>query len=164
MALTKVEKKEMLQGVETALKSSKSVVFVNFKGLTVSDTVAMRRDLRTNSVGYLVAKKTITRKALETLKDIKGTVPAMPGELAIAYSEDLTAPAREIFAASKKHDKKISIMGGIFDGEYKNQEEMLAIALIPSKQVLYGMFVNLINSPIQRFAIALAEVAKTKTA
>ena len=163
MALTKAEKKEMLQGVETAVKGAKSVVFVNFKGLTVADTVQMRRDLRANSVGYLVAKKTITRKALGE-QSIKGTMPEMPGELAIAYSEDLTASAREIFAASKKHDKKISIMGGIFDGEYKNKEEMLAIALIPSKQVLYGMFANLINSPIQRFAIALAEVAKTKTA
>jgi large subunit ribosomal protein L10 len=162
MALTKAEKKEMMQGVETAVKSAKTVVFVNFKGLNVADTVAMRRDLRTNKVGYLVAKKTITRKALEA-QTIKGTMPEMPGELAIAYSEDLTAPAREIFAASKKHDKKVTIVGGIFDGEYKNKEEMLTIALIPSKQVLYGMFVNLINSPIQRFAIALAEVARTKT-
>jgi len=163
MALTKAEKIEMMKGVETAVKGSKSVVFVNFKGLTVADTVAMRRELRANSVGYLVAKKTITRKALGT-QTIKGTMPEMPGELAIAYSEDLTASAREIFAAQKKHDKKISIMGGIFDGEYKNKEEMLVIALIPSKKVLYGMFVNLINSPIQRFAIALGEIAKTKTA
>ena len=163
MALTKAEKKEMMQGVEMAVKSAKTVVFVNFKGLTVADTVTMRRDLRGNNVGYLVAKKTITRKALAAQKGIKGTMPEMPGELAIAYSEDLTAPAREILAASKKHDKKISIQGGIFDGEYKNKEEMLAIALIPSKQALYGMFVNLINSPIQRLAIAIDMIAKTKT-
>ena len=163
MALTKAEKKEMLDGVQNAVKNSKTVVFVNFKGLTVADTVAMRRDLRANKVGYLVAKKTITRKALGE-QTIKGTMPEMPGELAIAYSEDLTAPAREIYAASKKHDKKITIQGGIFDGEYKNKEEMLAIALIPSKQVLYGMFVNLINSPIQRFAMVIDQIAKTKTA
>ena len=164
MALTKAEKKEMMAGVETAVKGAKSVVFVNFKGLTVADTVSMRRDLRANQVGYLVAKKTITRKALEAQKSLKGTKPEMPGELAIAYSEDLTASAREIFAASKKHDKKISIMGGIFDCEYTNKEEMLAIALIPSKKVLYGMFVNLINSPLQRFAIVIDQIAKTKTA
>jgi large subunit ribosomal protein L10 len=162
MALTKAEKKEMMQGVETAVKGAKSVVFVNFKGLNVADTVAMRRDLRTNGVGYLVAKKTITRKALEA-QTIKGTMPEMPGELAIAYSEDLTASAREILAAEKKHSKKISIQGGIFDGEYKNKEEMLAIALIPSKQTLYGMFVNLINSPIQRFAVVVDQIAKQKT-
>lgn len=163
MALTKAEKKEMMQNVETAVKSAKTVVFVNFKGLNVADTVEMRRGLRTNKIGYLVAKKTITRKALEA-QNIKGTMPEMPGELALAYSEDLTAPAREMLAASKKHSKKISINGGIFDGEYKNQEEMLAIALIPSKQVLYGMFVNIINSPIQRLAIVIDQIAKTKTA
>ena len=163
MALTKAEKKTMMDGVETAVKSAKTVVFVNFKGLNVADTVTMRRTLRDNKVGYLVAKKTITKKALGTQK-IKGTMPEMPGELAIAYSEDLTAPAREIFAAQKKHDKKITIVGGIFDGEYKNQAEMLVIALIPSKQVLYGMFVNLINSPIQRMVIAMDQIAKKKTA
>lgn len=163
MALTKAEKTEMMQDVESAVKSAKSVVFVNFKGLNVADTSTMRRDLRKSDVGYLVAKKTITRKVLEA-GAFKGTMPEMPGELAIAYSEDLTASAREILAASKKHDKKITIEGGIFDGEYKNKEEMLAIALIPSKQVLYGMFVNIINSPIQRFAIVLDQIAKTKTA
>ncbi len=161
MALTKVEKGEMLKGVQDAVKSAKTVVFVNFKGLTVADTTKMRRTLKENKVGYLVAKKTITRKALEG-QTIKGTMPAMEGELAIAYSEDLTAPAREIFAASKKHDKKITIQGGIFDGEYKSKEEMLVIALIPSKQTLYGMFVNLINSPIQRLAIVMDQIAKTK--
>ena len=151
-----------MQSVETAVKGAKAVVFVNFKGLNVADTVTMRRNLRANKIGYLVAKKTITRKALES-QIIKGKMPEMPGELAIAYSsEDLTAPAREIFAASKKHDKKITIQGGIFDGEYKNKEEMLEIALIPSKQVLYGMFVNLINSPIQRLAIAIDQIAKSK--
>jgi large subunit ribosomal protein L10 len=161
MALTKAEKAEMMKGIQDAVKSSKTVVFVNFKGLTVGDTTKVRRALRENKVGYLVAKKTITRKALES-QTIKGSMPEMEGELAIAYSEDLTAPAREIFAASKKHDKKITIQGGIFDGEYKNKEEMMAIALIPSKETLYGMFVNLINSPIQRLAIVMDQIAKTK--
>ncbi len=91
MALTKAEKKEMMQGVETAVKSAKTVVFVNFKGLTVADTVTMRRNLRDNKVGYLVAKKTITKKALAA-QTIKGTMPEMPGELAIAWGTDQIAP------------------------------------------------------------------------
>ncbi len=42
------------------------------------------------------------------------------------------------------------------------KSEIEGIALIPSVQTLRGMFVNVINSPIQRFAIALNEIAKTK--
>jgi large subunit ribosomal protein L10 len=162
MAITKADKQEMLKTVETAINGAKSVVFVNFHGLTVANITEIRRNLRANNVGYFVAKKTITKKALEG-KNIKGTQPAFEGELAIAFSEDLTAPAREVYLAQKKFDKKISIQGGIFDGEYKSKEEMVVIASIPSRQVLLGMFVNLINSPIQRLAIVVDQIAKTKT-
>ena len=41
---------------------------------------------------------------------------------------------------------------------------MISIASIPTLQVLYGQFVNLINSPIQGFAMVLSEIAKQKEA
>ena len=53
-------------------------------------------------------------------------------------------------------------MGGVFEGAYADAAKMTAIATIPSVQVLRGMFVNIINSPRQRFALALGEVAKLK--
>jgi len=39
---------------------------------------------------------------------------------------------------------------------------MNEIANIPSLDVLRGMFVNIINSPIQRTAIALGQIAEKK--
>ena len=40
---------------------------------------------------------------------------------------------------------------------------LMTIAVIPSREVLLGQLVNLINSPIQRLAVVLSEVAKKKT-
>jgi ribosomal protein L10 len=48
------------------------------------------------------------------------------------------------------------------NGVFVDRAGTLALATIPPTAVLRGMFVNVINSPIQRFAIALGEVAKTK--
>jgi ribosomal protein L10 len=62
-----------------------------------------------------------------------------------------------------KFKDKISIVGGIFQGAYKDQTEMIAIASIPSLDVLRGMFAQLINSPRQRFAVVLNAVAETKS-
>jgi ribosomal protein L10 len=92
------------------------------------------------------------------------------GELAIAYLSaeasakdgDPIAPARNVYSFQKKLDGKVSIIGGIFDGEYKDQSAMMSIALIPSLDTLRGMFVNVINSPIQRLAIALGQIAEKK--
>mgnify|MGYP001608313104 CR=1 FL=1 len=61
-----------------------------------------------------------------------------------------------------KKEAKLFLVGGLFDGKLVEQAMMQSIALIPSMQGLRGMFANIINSPRQRFAIAMSEVAKTK--
>jgi large subunit ribosomal protein L10 len=161
MAITKEKKKEIVAGLEKAVADSKSVVFVQFNKLLVKDASAIRRSLKGENVDYVVAKKSLFKRVLGGA-GIKGEVPALNGELALAYGEDMLAPARSIYEFQKKLDGKVSILGGIFDGEFKSQTEMLSIASIPSLQVLRGMFVNVINSPIQRMAIALNAIAEAK--
>ncbi len=161
MAITKQKKQEIVSKIENLLGNSNSVVFVNFDKLTVADASEVRRSLKKENVGYTVAKKTLIKKVLNESK-VKGEMPSLSGEIALAYGEDLLAPAREIFSFQKKLADKINIVGGIYDGEYKTKEEMVSIASIPSLQVLRGMFVNIINSPIQRYAIALNQIAEKK--
>ena len=163
MPISKGKKKEIIQEVSNLLKDAKAVVFFNFKGFNVKNTIEMRRKLREAKVGYLVAKRTLAKRAFDEAK-IEGTIPAMTGETAMAYSADLTAPAREVYTFQKKYKDNLSIVGGIFDGKYMSKEEMMAIALIPSQQTLYAQFVNVINSPIQGLVMALDAVAKKKTA
>lgn len=164
MAITKAKKQEVTEKIGEALKSAASVVFVHFKGLTVADTSSMRRSLREGGVGYYVAKKTLIRRALAD-QGYAGTLPELPGEIAIAWStEDPTLAARDIYEHGKKHKGGLSIVGGVFEGTFADAAGMNAIALIPSVPVLRGMFVNVINSPIQGFVIALDKIAEKKAA
>jgi ribosomal protein L10 len=43
------------------------------------------------------------------------------------------------------------------------KEDIMSIALIPSRKTLEAQFVNLINSPIQRFAVLLDQISKKKS-
>jgi large subunit ribosomal protein L10 len=163
MAINKTQKTEILNRVADIAKTAKSAVFVNFHGLTVTEITQLRKSLRDAGVKYTVAKKTLAKKAF-TERGFKGDMPTLDGELAIAYGDDLIAPAREVREFEKKFEGKVAIMGGIFEDKYMSQSEMQALAAIPTKHVLLGMFVNLINSPIQRLVIVMSEIAKTKTA
>ena len=163
MPIQRAKKEEIVSKVKGILDSQKSLVFVNFHKLPVIETGEVRRELRAHSLGYYVAKKTLVKKALETA-GIKGEQPSFDGELALVYGSDLLAPAREIYAFQKKMDKKVTILGGIFDGEYKNKAEMESIATIPSREGLLSMFLNVINSPIQGFVIAINAIAEKKEA
>jgi large subunit ribosomal protein L10 len=161
MPISKNKKKEIIEKVSDLLKSAKSIVFFNFKGFNVKSTIEMRRALRESKVGYMVAKKTLAKRAFDEAK-IEGEMPVIVGETAMAYSADLTAPAREVFNFQKKYKDNLAIVGGIFDGKYMSKEEMMSIALIPSQQTLYAQFVNVINSPIQGFVVALSKIAEKK--
>lgn len=167
MAITKAKKGEILKNLQDVFKNSLSVVFVNFHGLTSNDVNEVRSTLKKEKVGYVVAKKSLARKALGEAK-VAGTEPDFVGELGIVYGmdakADATAAVRGVYAFQKKLENKISILGGVFEGKFSSKDEMVAIAQIPPIQTLRGMFVNVINSPIQRMAIALSEVAKKKTA
>ncbi len=163
MALTKAKKSELLEGAAGITKEAKTIVFVKFDKLTVSDSIGLRRGLRAEGSKYRVIKKTLLKKALGE-GGYQGEMPEMPGEIAIAWSDDLLAPARAVYEFSKTHKEKIEIVGGVFDGVYKSKVEMLSIATIPSRYTLIAQFVNLINSPIQRFAVVISEIAKVKTA
>ena len=163
MALTKQKKSELLAGFEKITKDSGSIVFVHAKGLSVSDTMKLRDSLAAADSGFKVVKKSLLKRALVSA-GITGEMPVLDGELAVAFSKDLTAPAREVFTFAKKFEDKIAMVGGVFEGRFMNKAEITAIAAIPGTKVLQGMFVNVINSPIQGMVIALSKIAEQKAA
>lgn len=160
MAITRAKKDEILSKLEEIKNGSESIVFVNFNGLGVADSTAMRRELRKRDVGYFVAKKTLIGRAFAGA--FEGDMPALDGEIAVAYSTDAITPAQSIKEFVGTYTDKLAIVGGVFEGVYKNKEEMTEIASIPPLQTLRGMFANVINSPIQGLVIGLNQIAEKK--
>jgi large subunit ribosomal protein L10 len=162
MAISKEKKQEVLAKLEAARASAATLVFVKFTGLTGKDTTAMRKTMREQGVGLLVAKKTLIGRVMNAA-GYEGSMPEIPGEVALAYGADQIMPAQQVREFEKKFKDSVSILGGVFAGAFKDKAEMTVIASIPGMDALRGMFAQLVNSPRQRFAVVLSEVAKTKT-
>lgn len=158
--ITKSKKEEMIKGLVEAIDSSKSIVFVNFHGLKVGDETLLRQDLRKNQVNYKVSRKTLLKRALDG--KATGEIPSLDGEVAMVYGEDPIAPAREVYNFQKTYKVPLNILGGVYDGKFVDGNYMKEIATIPSREVLLSKIAFLLKSPMQRLAIAVNEVAKTK--
>ena len=163
MAKTKAEKAAVIEKLEAGLKSAASGVFVHFNKVNVAEESAMRRGLRAEGVSYVVAKKTLIKRALENLGMKHEEVP-LEGEVALAFGggEDATLPARLMHEWGQKMADKLTIIGGVFEHKLMGQAAMQEIATIPPMETLRGMFVNVINSPIQGLAVALNAIAEKK--
>lgn len=154
MAITRQKKEEIVAKVTDIAKNAKTLVFAQFKGLTVAEQNEMRKALRSQSVGYTVAKKSLMSRALEGA-GYEGTMPSLEGEVSLAYGQDELAPARELAVFVKKFGEHLAFAGGVFGGKFVGKDEITAIASIPGMDALRAQFLQLINSPRQRFAVVL---------
>ena len=162
MAITKAKKQTILDKLDGVKTDAASIVFVKFNGLPVQESTKMRADLRDRGVSYFVAKKTLMKRAFDGT--FEGVHPELEGEIAVAYSTDAIAPAQTIKEYTTKYKNNLAIAGGVFQGVYKDAAEMTEIASIPALPVLRGMFVNVINSPIQGLVLGLNAIADKKSA
>ena len=162
MAISKDKKRAIVAKLNDAFKESSAVTFVGFTKLTVADASKMRAELAEAGVRFFVAKKTLIRRALDE-QNYTGSLPELPGEVAVAWTaDDVTAPARGVYEFGRKLKGVLTLLGGVFEGAFVDAPQMVAIATIPPVPVLRGMFVNVINSPIQGLVIALDKIREKK--
>jgi large subunit ribosomal protein L10 len=161
MAINKQKKADLVVELNEMVKGAATMVFVSFKNLTVNKTIVMRKKLHTEGVGYRVTKKTLLKRACAE-QQIAGDFPEALSELAVVYGTDQLSPAALVHEFTKEYKGKLEIIGGVFDGKFMNKAEMLEIATIPSREVLLSKIAFLLQSPMQRLAIAVNEVSKVK--
>ena len=138
------------------LERAKAVYFTDYQGLDVANITDLRRRFTEESVEFRVAKNTLIKIAAEksNLPALTDTVLAGPTALAIAYEEPAT-PARIIKEFTKTHEKPV-VKGILFEGSMLDKEAFVRIAELPSREVLLGQLVGLLQSPLTKLVRTLS--------
>lgn len=157
-------KKDQVTALATKIKGATSGVLVDYKGITVEEDTALRVELRNSNVDYSVVKNTLTRFAAQEvgfgeLSDVlHGST-----SLALGSEEDPMAPLRVVNKFSKQFNgEKFTIKAGFMDGKILPLNEVLAIADLPSKEVLQAQVLGTMLAPISSLAIVLKAIAEEK--
>ena len=160
--MAKVEiKKPIVDEISELLKDAKSAVLVDYRGLTVEQDTALRKQLREAGVVYKVYKNTMINFAVKGT-EFEELSKHLEGPTAIVYGTgDYLEPAKIIYNFSKDNDF-YKIKGGIIDGKVMTAEEIIALAKLPSRQELLGMLAGALLGNISKLAVGLNEVCKQK--
>ncbi|MDD3861879.1 MAG: 50S ribosomal protein L10 [Candidatus Gracilibacteria bacterium] len=151
MPLTKDQKKEILDALVNEMKSAKSVVFADYKGLPVKEVRKLRSNLREKGVSYQVAKKTLIKLAAKEVGYDEIPADVLEGPVAIVCSmEDEVSGAKLVFEFSKKNTS-LKLRGSLLDGKVLSVEETKQLASLPGKEELLAKLVYLFKAPIQGF-------------
>ena len=162
--MAKVELKQpIVDEIKAQLDGAKSMVVVDYRGISVADVTELRKQCREAGVVYKVYKNTMVKRAVEGT-EFEGVVKDLEGTNAFAISkDDATAPARIVANFAKKAEK-LEIKAGVVEGNYYDAKGMTAIANVPSREVLLGKLLGSIQSPITNFARVINQIAESKEA
>ncbi len=159
MPISRQKKEDVLQELKDKMTQASSMVLVDYRGLTVAEMTALRKELRQTGSELLVSKNTLSLKAAKEV-GIEGLNDLFEGPIAIAYGyEDLVAPAKVLSGFAKEH-KALEIKGGYLEGKTLNLEEIKDLANLPSREVLLAKVLGGMQSPMYGFAGCLAGVLR----
>ncbi|MBP9863943.1 50S ribosomal protein L10 [Patescibacteria group bacterium] len=141
-------------------KNAKSVIFADYKGMTVEQVSELRKKTREANINYVVAKKSLFTLAAKEAGVVLNA-KQFPGMLGAAFGlEDEVAPAKVLGDAAKKTSMKL--VGGLFEGVMVDQEKAVALSKLPSKKELLGMVVGTMYAPVSAFVRALNAIRESR--
>jgi Ribosomal protein L10 len=155
------EKKQIVAEIAEKLRTSKSAILADYRGLNVAQMTELRKKLREAGCEIKVYKNTLARRATAEV-GLTELDPFLVGPTAIAFGpEDPVAPAK-ILAEFAKENEALELKAGVVEGRVVSAEEIKAIAKLPSREGLLAMLLSVLQAPIRNFALAVKAVADKK--
>jgi len=153
------EKKQIVLDLTESLKSQAGV-FVDYKGIKVTEDTEMRVKMREANVDYTVIKNRLMKLAIKNVGyDELESILIGTTSLAIS-NEDPIAPARIVKEYADKLPNYFSIKAGFMDGKLLSVDEVNAIASIPALPLLQAQFLGTLLAPITTLAVVLKAAAE----
>ncbi|MFV0440187.1 MAG: 50S ribosomal protein L10 [Lachnospirales bacterium] len=162
--MAKIEaKKVVIDEIKEKISKASSVVLVDYRGITVEQDTELRKKLREAGVEYKIYKNTMVKFAVDGT-EYEGLKDYLAGPTALAFSyDDPTLSGRLLIDDVKKIDA-ISFKAGVLDGVLYDQDQMQAVAAIPSREVLLSKLLGSLQGPMGSFARVIQAVADNKEA
>ena len=154
-------KKAVVDSLTGKIQEATSVVFVDYKGISVAQDTELRKQFREAGVEYSVVKNTLTNFAAKNAGYDFSKV--LNGTTAMASTTgDPIAPARIVCEFAKKNKNILSIKGGIVEGSVLSADQLNGFGELPSKNALVASVLGTFLAPISSLAFVLDQIRMQK--
>ncbi len=149
-----VEKAKIVKALKEKMAAAESVVFVDFRGVTVADDTTLRKLCREQGVEYSVVKNALVARALEGL-GWDGLEEVLKGPTAMALSlQDAIAPAKVMIGFAREVPS-LKVKGGLLGGQSLPVERVAVLGALPGKEQLLSQVAGAFTSPLSAMATVL---------
>lgn len=156
--MSKEAKKKQAKDLKKELKD-KAIILFNYDGVGVEDFTALRNGIRESGGQVKVVKNTLLQKIFSEEEITHDWLAGMTG-MSFMSDEDFMTCSSVLYKSQK--DEKIKIKGGFYEGSKVEDDYIVKMASIPSKDVLYSSLVGCLQGIVANLVYTLDDIAKQK--
>jgi large subunit ribosomal protein L10 len=147
--MAKQKKVELIDQITETLAECNVIVAADYRGLTVDEMNALRRQLTSKEVKLRVVKNTLARFAAEKagMEDLKSLLIG-PTALIFGFGDNIADPAKVLIEYQKATKLEFGIKGGFLNDKTLTKEEVIALSRLPSKEVIIATLLGTLRRPI----------------
>ena len=161
MTKNMVIKTEKVNEIKEKFEKASSVVLVNYQGINVEQDTYLRKQMREQGIEYKVYKNRLVKIVAKEL-GYDFLMEHLEGATSIAFGYgDIIAPAKILNDFAEKSGK-ISLKVGVVENEFYDNEKILKLAKIPSKDILISKLLGSMKAPISKLAYVLNAIKESK--
>ena len=159
MSLTLAQKKTVVAEVAEVASNSHSVIAAEYRGLSVSQLMALRVKARESAVYLRVVKNTLARRALQDT-DFDCLRPSLTGPLILAFSREDPSAAARLFKEFLKDNanSQLAVRALSVGGQVLPPADLERLASMPTRDEAISMLMACMRAPLDKFARTLNEV------
>jgi len=147
------QKEKVIKDLEDSFEKMNTFYLVDFKGITVSQSIKLRRLMRENSFSFRVIKNRLALRALreEFPEDLR---EGFQGPTAIAFSSQESLSLARLLKNFSEENNVLKVKGGIVEGQFLSPEKFVEIASLTSRD-------DLLNKTAYLMAFPLIKLSRT---
>ncbi|PSB08725.1 50S ribosomal protein L10 [filamentous cyanobacterium CCP2] len=158
MGRTLENKKEIVSELQASLSEIQLAVVIDYKGLTVAEITNLRNRLRPAGAECKVTKNTLMRIAVQDDPNWQPITELCKESSAFLFIKEDLGGALKAYQEFQKVTKKTVIRGGAMEGRLLTEDDVKAIADLPSKEQLMAQIAGAINGVATKLAVGINEV------
>jgi large subunit ribosomal protein L10 len=160
--MNREQKAVVIDSIKNGFAQSEASFVVGYKGLTVKQLQALRKELRTQKGSFKIAKGRLVKLAVKDLPGVNELSPYFKEQVGVVFADDQVPAVAKVIYDFAKANNNFKLVAGFFDARILPSKDIERIATLPSREVLLSQICYMLNMQIARLLWTLQKVAEAK--
>ena len=162
MAIRLEDKQQIVSEVNQAASSALSAVLADYRGVTVEDMTALRKNARENKVYLRVVRNTLLKRAVADT-EFECIQEVLVGPTILAFSQEDPGAAARVLKDFSKENEHFEIKALSVGGQLMDASQIDVLAKLPTLDQARSMLMSVMLAPVTKLARTMNEVPSKVT-